>query len=138
MAYDDPNVIESILRTCSTIAVVGASSKPSRPSYHVFEYMKSHGYSVIPINPHETMILGEEVFPSMEAVGTPIDLVDIFRRPEEVLSVVRMAITRKAKAVWMQEGVINQAAASLAVSAGLMVVMNRCWMKEHFARSVRG
>lgn len=132
------SIIEEILRTCRTIAVVGASSNPARPSNRVAGYMKAQGYRVIPVNPNELIVLGEKAYPSLTAVPGSIDLVDIFRKPEEVPPIVEEAIAKGAKAVWMQEGVINEAAAARAEQAGLLVVMDRCWLKEHSARSNRG
>lgn len=130
--------IEEILRTCRTIAVVGASSNPARPSNRVASYMKAQGYRVIPVNPNEQSVIGEQAFPSLSAVPGPIDLVDIFRKSEEVLPIVEEAIAKGAKAVWLQEGVVNEAAAARAKAAGLLVVMDRCWLKERSARSNRG
>jgi predicted CoA-binding protein len=130
--------IEEIFRTCRTIAVVGASSNPARPSNRVAGYMKAQGYRVIPVNPNEQIVIGEKAFPSLTAVPESIDLVDIFRKSEQVLPTVEDAIAMGAKAVWMQEGVINEAAAIRAKEAGLLVVMDRCWLKEHSARSNRG
>ena len=130
--------IEEILRSCHTIAVVGISSNPVRPSNHVGAYMQSQGYRMIPVNPHETTVLGEPAYPSLAAVSDPIDLVSIFRKSEDVLPIVEEAIARGAKAIWMQEGVVNEAAAARAAQAGLPVIMDRCWLKEHAARSGRG
>jgi uncharacterized protein len=129
---------EEILRTCRTIAVVGASSEAGRPSNRVAGYMKAQGYRMIPVNPNEEIVIGETAYPSLTAIPESIDLVDIFRKSEKVLPVVEEAIARGAKAVWMQEGVINEAAAARAEEAGLLVVMDRCWMKEHAAWSNRG
>lgn len=130
--------LDEILRACHTIAVVGLSSNPARPSYRVAAYMKSQGYRVIPVNPNETNVLGESAFPSLAAVPGTIDLVNIFRKSEDVLPIVEEAIAHGAKAIWMQEGVINEQAAVRAVGSGLLVVMDRCWLKEHAARSNHG
>lgn len=100
--------------------------------------MQAQGYRVLPVNPNETTVLGEPSFPSLAAVPGAIDLVNIFRKSEEVLPIVDEAIARGAKAIWMQEGVVNEAAAQRAEQAGLLVVMDRCWLKEHAARSHRG
>ena len=132
------SMIDDILRTCRTIAVAGASSNPVRPSNRVAGYMKSQGYRMIPVNPNETNILGESAYPSLTAIPGPIDLVDVFRKPEDVLPIVEEAIAKGAKAIWLQEGIVNEAAASRAREAGLLVVMDRCWFKEHSARSGRG
>jgi predicted CoA-binding protein len=127
------DTIRQILANCRTIAVVGASSNPARASNHVASYMKAQGYRVIPVNPNEQTVVGEPAYPSLTAVPGPIDLVDIFRRSEDVLPIVEEAIARGAKAIWMQEGVVNEAAAQLAREAGLAVVMDRCWLKDHAA-----
>ncbi|MBI4000747.1 MAG: CoA-binding protein [Nitrospira defluvii] len=124
-------MLVALLRDCRTIAVVGLSSNPARPSYQVAAYMQQQGKVMIPVNPHETMVLGEVAYPSLSAVLGQIDLVNIFRRSEEAGSIVDDAIRVKAKALWLQEGVIDEAAAARARQAGLQVVMDRCWLKEH-------
>ena len=134
MHESEADTIRKILTECRTIAVVGASSNPARASNHVAAYMKTQGYRVIPVNPNEQTVVGEPAYPSLTAVPGPIDLVDVFRRSEDVLPIVQEAIARGAKAIWMQEGVINEAAAQLAREAGLVVVMDRCWLKDHVAR----
>ena len=123
--------ISEILRVCRTIAVVGLSSKRYRPSYGVAEYMQRAGYRIIPVNPHETEVLGEKCYPDLESVPEPIDIVDIFRRSEFVPEIVEAAIRKGAKAVWMQEGVVHEEAARRAREAGLEVVMDRCILKDH-------
>ena len=123
--------IAEILRVCRTIAVVGLSAKRYRPSYGVAEYMQRAGYRIIPVNPHETEILGEKCYPDVESVPEPIDIVDIFRRSEYVPEIVEAAIRKGAKVVWMQEGVIHEEAARRAQEAGLEVVMDRCILKDH-------
>ncbi len=133
MIISEGDIIRQVLEACRTIAVVGASANPARASNHVASYMKAQGYRVIPVNPNEQTIIGEQVYPSLTAVPGPIDLVDIFRKSEEVLPIVEEAIARGAKAVWMQEGVVNEVAAQRARDAGLAVVMNRCWLKAHVA-----
>ena len=125
------NAIQRILKECRTIAVVGLSSNPGRPSYSVAGYMKRQGYRVIPVNPHEVNVFGEQAYPSLAAIPDKIDLVNVFRRSEEAGAVVDEAIRIGAKAVWLQEGVRDDAAARRAQQAGLLVVMNRCWLKEH-------
>lgn len=122
---------ENLLRNAKTIAVVGLSSRRSRPSYGVSEYMQSRGYRIIPVNPNETEILGEKVFASLEEIPERVDIVDIFRRPECVVEIVDAAIRIGARGVWMQEGVVNDEAAGKARAAGLEVVMDRCILKEH-------
>ncbi|MCW5797073.1 MAG: CoA-binding protein [Nitrospira sp.] len=127
--------ITRLLRECRTIAVVGLSSNPARPSYRVASYMRQQGKVVIPVNPCETGVLGERAYPSLSAVPGAIDLVNVFRRSEEAGAVVDEAIRIQAKAVWLQEGVVDEAAALRARQAGLQVVMDRCWLKE-YARCV--
>lgn len=133
MNKSEGETIRQILANCRTIAVVGASSNPARASNHVASYMKAQGYRVIPVNPNEQTVIGEPAYPSLTAVPGLIDLVDIFRKSEDVLPIVEEAIARGAKAIWMQEGVVNEAAAQLAREAGLAVVMDRCWLKDHAA-----
>ena len=131
------NSLESIARIldeCRTIAVVGLSSKSSRPSHGVAAYMQRAGYRVIPVNPNETEVLGEKAYASLADVPEKIELVDVFRRSEEAGAAVDQAIAVGAKAVWLQEGVIDHAAANRAMNAGLLVVMDRCWLKEHMRR----
>lgn len=123
--------IEKILDDCRTIAVVGLSSSPSRPSYGVASYMKRRDYKVIAVNPNETEVFGEKAYPSLADVPDKIDLVNIFRRSSEAGTAVDEAIAVGAKAVWLQEGVIDNAAAQRASNAGLLVVMDRCWLKDH-------
>jgi uncharacterized protein len=128
---------ENLLRNAKTIAVVGLSSRRSRPSYGVSEYMQSQGYRIIPVNPNETEILGEKVWTSLDEVPERIDIVDIFRRPECVPEIVDAAIRIGAKGIWMQEGVVHEDAAAKARAAGLEVVMDRCILKEHRKMLVR-
>ncbi|HJU05024.1 MAG TPA: CoA-binding protein [Nitrospiraceae bacterium] len=125
------DAIKRIFTECRTIAVVGLSSNPSRPSYHVAAYMKQHGYRVIPVNPNEDIVLGERAYSSLNEVKERIDLVDVFRRSDQAGAVVDEAIKIGAQAVWLQEGVVDVAAADRARRAGLLVVMDRCWLKEH-------
>jgi len=124
-------VIPDLLRRSRTIAVVGLSSKKFRPSYGVAEYMKEHGYRIIPVNPNEAEVLGEKSYARIEDVPEHIDIVDIFRRPEFVAPIVESAIRLGAGAIWMQEGVVHEDAAKMAREAGLAVVMDRCILKEH-------
>jgi uncharacterized protein len=126
--------IQKILDECRTIAVVGLSSDPGRPSHSVAAYMKRAGYKVIPVNPNEVEVFGDHSFASLSEVIEKIDLVDVFRRSEEAGRAVDEAIAVGAKAVWLQEGVIDHAAAQRALDAGLLVVMDRCWLKEHVRR----
>lgn len=135
MAVNDPAAIAHILATARTIAVVGLSSNPARPSYDVAEYMQRHGYRVIPVNPNETEVLGETAYPDLYAVPDPIDLVNIFRRPVDVLPHVREAIDIGAPAVWLQLGITHHQAVEEALAAGLDVIEDRCLAVEH--RSLR-
>jgi uncharacterized protein len=123
--------LERILREAKTVAVVGLSPKPDRPSFRVASYLQREGYRVIPVNPAVEEVLGERSYPNLQAVPDKIDVVDIFRRSEEVPPIVDEAIEVSAPVVWMQEGVINEDAAARAEQAGLKVVMNRCMQKEH-------
>jgi predicted CoA-binding protein len=123
--------ITEILNNSRTVAIVGLSANPERPSFIVGKYLKEHGYKIIPVNPGEKTILGETSYPDLAAVPEKIDVVDIFRRSEDVLPIVRQAIKIGTKAVWMQEGVINEAAAAEARKAGLKAVMDKCMRKEH-------
>lgn len=131
MSINDPQVIKRILDDCRTIAVVGLSSNPMRPSNGVASYMRRQGYRVIPVNPNEREVFGERAYPSLADVPEKIELVDVFRRADEAGAVVDEAIRIGAQAVWLQEGVIDEAAAGRALDAGLMVVMDRCWLKDH-------
>lgn len=122
---------EEILKTCQTVAVVGLSPKANRPSNMVASYLKENGYKIIPVNSRAGEILGEVCYTNLSSIPDPVDVVNIFRRPKEVAQIVEEAIKIVAKAVWMQEGVINEEAAARAREAGLLVVMDRCMLKEH-------
>ncbi len=126
--------IYDVLKRAKTIAVVGLSNSPLRPSHGVALYLQQHGYHIIPVNPTIESALGEKSYPSLDAVKEKIDIVDIFRRPEFVPDIVEQAIQLKVPAVWMQEEVVNQQAYDKAKQAGLFVVMDRCILKEHRAR----
>jgi predicted CoA-binding protein len=123
--------IEQILKTCHTVAMVGASPNPDRISNQVFSYLTKHGYKVIPVNPTAAEVAGEKCYASLSVIPEKIDVVDIFRRSEDCLAIVEEAIKIGAKAVWMQEGVVNGEAEARALTAGLKVVMDHCMMKEH-------
>jgi len=125
--------IKEILETYKTIAVVGLSSQTWRPSYSVSQYMQSVGYRIIPVNPNEREVLGETAYPSLDDVPERFEIVDIFRRPEYVLDIVEAAIRRNSRVIWMQLGVVNDAAAARARAAGLDVVMDRCILQDHRA-----
>jgi predicted CoA-binding protein len=130
---DSPH-IDEILKKVKTIAVVGISPKEDRPSFRVASYLQTQGYRIIPVRPAAEEILGEQVYGDLSEIPADImiDMVDIFRRAEDVMPVVEAAIARRdAKVVWMQEGIVNNAARELALSKGLSVVMDRCAMKEH-------
>lgn len=129
--------ISRILEECKTIAVVGLSSDPWRPSNSVSNYMRRNGYRVIAVNPNETEVFGEKAYADLATVPEKIELVDVFRRSDEAGKAVDEAIAIGAKAVWLQEGVIDRAAAQRALDAGLLVVMDRCWLKEHMRHGRR-
>ncbi len=122
--------IENIL-DYKTIAVVGISEDPTRPSHFVASFLESYGYKIIPVNPKLTQWEGKKCYPDLLSIPVPVDIVDIFRRSEAVPPVVDEAIAIKAKAVWMQEGIINEDAASKARKAGIEVVMDKCMKKEY-------
>jgi predicted CoA-binding protein len=126
--------IADLLRRAKTIAVVGLSNRPLRPSYGVSAYMQTHGYRIIPVNPEIRGSLGEKAYPSLRDVPENIDIVNIFRRPEFVEEIVDEAIRLKIPAIWMQEEVIHEKAAEKARKAGLFVIMDRCILKEHHVR----
>jgi predicted CoA-binding protein len=128
--------ILDILEKCKTLAVVGLSSKPSRPSYGVAAYMKAHGYRIIPVNPNEQSVFGEKAYSTLDDVPEAFEVVVIFRRSEFVPEVVEAAIRKHATVVWMQEGVIHEEAAACARAAELFVVQDRCILKEHAKRFV--
>jgi predicted CoA-binding protein len=125
--------LKQILKTSKTVAVVGISPKEDRPSYRVAAYLQSKGYRIIPVRPDGDTILGEKVYPRLMEIPKEIeiDVVDIFRKSEEVPPIVEETIRRGARVVWMQEGVIHQAAGEEAVRAGLKVVMDRCMKKDY-------
>lgn len=134
MEINNREAIKNILENCRAIAVVGLSSDPSRPSNGVARYMRQKGYKVIPVNPNETEVFGDQSYASLADVPQKVDLVNVFRRPSEAGAAVDDAIAVGAKAVWLQEGVIDHDAAKRALDAGLLVVMDRCWLKEHMRR----
>lgn len=131
--HADP--ITKILRDTKTIAVVGLSSNPMRPSFGVTEYMQGAGYRIIPVNPNEAEVLGEKSYARLEDVPVAIDIVNIFRRAEEVAPVVESAIRIGAKAVWMQQGIENEEAAEKARAVGLVVIEDACILVEHRRRA---
>jgi predicted CoA-binding protein len=133
-AHAVPDEIQQILQHARTIAVVGLSDNPLRPSHGVAAYLQSQGYRIIPVNPEIKASLGEKAYASLLDVPEKIDIVDIFRRPEFVERVVDQAIQLKVPAIWMQEEVIHEQAAQKARAAGIFVVMDRCILVEHRAR----
>jgi uncharacterized protein len=131
MGINSEDTIKRIMTECRTIAVIGLSSDSWRPSNSVAGYMRRSGYRVIAVNPNETEVFGDRAYTHLSQVSEKVDLVDVFRRSDEAGKAVDDAIAAGAKAVWLQEGVIDNAAAQRALDAGLMVVMDRCWLKEH-------
>ena len=125
------DVIEKIIKESKNVAVVGLSNKLGRPSLTVASYLKGQGYKIIPVNPTIQEVGGDKCYPDLASVPDKIDIVDVFRKSDEVLPVVDAAIKIGAKAIWMQEGVVNEEAANKAREAGLMVVMDKCMLKEH-------
>ncbi len=126
--------IAELLKTAKTIAVVGLSDNPMKPSYGVSQYMQSHGYKIIPVNPQVDEVLGEKSYASLLDIPGKIDMVDVFRRPEAVPEIVDQAIQLKVPAIWLQETVVHEAAAAKARAAGIYVVMDKCILKEHHAK----
>jgi predicted CoA-binding protein len=133
MPFRDDDAIRDLLSKAKIIAVVGLSSKRARASFGVSRYMQSVGYRIIPVNPNEAEVLGEKAYGDLDAIpkDVKIDIVNIFRRSEEVPEVVDAAIRLGAPAIWMQEGVIHDEAAEKARGAGIFVVMDRCLLKDH-------
>lgn len=123
--------IDEILKTSRTIAVVGLSPKNDRPSYRVAEYLKAQGYRIFPVHPTADEILGEPVYRRVEDIPEPIDIVDVFRKSEDTPPVAESAVRAQAKVLWLQLGIENDVAASIAETAGLQVVQNRCLKIEH-------
>ena len=128
--------IAELLARTKTIAVVGLSSNPMRPSFGVSQYMQRKGYRIIPVNPNEEIVLGEKAYRALAEIPEKVDMVDVFRRSEFVPEIVDETIRLKIPALWLQEGVIHEAAAKKAREAGISVVMDRCVLKEHRARSL--
>jgi len=122
---------DKILTEYRTVALVGASADSDRPSYKVFKYLSQHGFKVIPINPNIAEVMETQAYPDLTAIPVQVEVVDIFRSASDLMSTVEEAIKVGAKVVWMQEGIINEEAASKARQAGLLVVMDKCMKKEH-------
>ena len=131
LSTEQVTTIRKILKDSRTVAVVGLSPKPHRPSHQVARYLMEAGYTIIPVNPGQDTILGLNCYPNLRAIPTPVDMVDIFRRPETVLPIVEDAIAIGAKFIWMQEGIVNEDAARKAEEAGLAVIMDRCTKIDH-------
>ncbi len=125
------DIIKELLDSSKTIAVVGISSDPGRPSYRVARYLQGCGYKIIPVNPTISEVLGEKAYSSLRDIPEKVDIVDVFRRSEDVPPIADDAIAIKAGALWMQEGIVNKPAAQKAEKAGLKVVMDHCIMMEH-------
>jgi predicted CoA-binding protein len=134
MIQNDADAISDLLSTAKTIAVVGLSSKTSRPSYGVASMLQSSGYRIFPVNPNETRILGETCYATLEQIPEKIDIVDIFRRSEFVSDVVDAAIRIHPRAIWMQEGVMDEVSAERARQAGILVIMDSCIAVEIYRR----
>jgi predicted CoA-binding protein len=135
VSFNNPEIIKKILNETKTIAVVGLSSDPSRASNSVSKYIQSQGYRIIPVNPNENEVLGEKAYPTLQDVPEKIDLVNIFRRANEAGQFVDQAIALGIKAVWMQDSVIDRAAAQRAIDAGLDVVMDDCILRQHIRQN---
>jgi predicted CoA-binding protein len=133
MDWQADDVIDRILRTARVIAVVGLSPDPRRPSHGVARYLKRAGYRIIPVNPMVQQVMGESAYPSLRDIGEPVDVVDVFRRSQFVSPIVEDAIAIGARAIWMQDGVIDEFAATRAQAAGLDVIMDDCMMRRHEA-----
>jgi predicted CoA-binding protein len=131
LAAEQAAIIRRVLQDSQTIAVVGLSPKPQRPSHQVARYLMEAGYTIIPVNPGQDTILGLPCYPDLLAIPTQVDMVDIFRQPEAVLPIVEDAIAIGARFIWMQEGIVNKEAAAKAEAAGLIVIMDRCSKIDH-------
>ena len=132
---NEPNVIEHILKQAKTVAIIGVSANPEKVSHRVAAFLQSKGYRIIPVNPTvQDEILGEKVYPSVQSILEPFDVVDVFRRAEDIPGVVDDAIAARAKVLWIQLGIVNEEAAARAEAAGMTVVMDRCMMAEHKKR----
>ncbi len=131
MTIEDDAELRDILKSVHTVACVGVSSNPEKPSYGIFQYLTEAGYQIVPVNPTAPDIMGRPSYPDVSSIPQKIDVVQVFRKPEDVPPVVEQAIQAGAKVVWMQEGIVNEQAAKQAEAAGLKVVMDRCMMKTH-------
>ncbi len=131
MTIEDDAELRNILKSARTVACVGVSSNPQKPSYGIFQYLVEAGYHMVPVNPTTPDIMGRLTYPDLVSIPQKIDVVQVFRKPEDVPPVVEQAIQAGAKVIWMQEGIVNPQAARRAEEAGLRVVMDRCMMKTH-------
>jgi len=131
MTINKDDELKQILVTIKTVASVGVSSSEAKPSYGIFNYLMEHGYQMIPVNPTASEILGLKAYLDLPSIPQKIDVVQIFRKPEDVPPIVEQAIQIGAKIIWMQKGIVNEEAAKKAEAAGLKVVMNRCMMETH-------
>jgi len=129
--HQDPRVILATLRSARTVAIVGLSKDPLRPSNFIGFYLKRHGYTIVPVNPREAEILGERSYARLTDIPFPVDVVDVFRRPDAVPDIARAAVAMGAKALWLQFGVISPEGARIAEEGGLAVIMDRCMKVEH-------
>lgn len=134
MTGDGPDDVVERVFALKTIAVVGCSPKPERPSHYVSAYMLEQGYRIVPVNPGHGEMLGQTCYPDLASIPFPVDVVNVFRRPEEALPPILDAIAIKAKAVWLQDGVYHAEGEELARKAGLLVVSNDCLMRRHSRR----
>ena len=133
----DISTLRTVLKSCHTLAVVGLSAEWHRPSYFAAKYMQEHGYRIIPVNPKYPEILGEKCYPSLAAIPEPVDMVDVFRKPEDCPPIAREAVAIGAKVLWLQLGVVSPEAQAIAQAAGLTVVMDHC-VKIEYARLFGG
>lgn len=131
LKYQDPGDIRTILSTTKTVAIVGLSPRSERPSYFVGSYLNYEGYRVIPVNPRASEIFGEKAYPDLLSIPDPVDMVNVFRQPEECVEIARQAVQIGAKTLWLQLRVVNLEAAQIAEEAGLRVIMDRCVKIEH-------
>ena len=140
MAHANPSddELRTLLTNARTIAMVGASSNPEKPSHGIMQRLQRVGYRVIPVNPREPEVLGERTYPSLTDVPIPVDIVDVFRRPEDTPAIADDAVKIGAKALWLQEGIANEDAAARAKAGGLMVVMDACIGATHSMLKIKG
>jgi predicted CoA-binding protein len=136
-ASADPATIRHLLRQSRTIAVVGLSGDPAKPSWQVARYLQEHGYRIIPVNPRLTEVLGEKAYPDLRSIPEPVDLVDVFRPPADCPAIAEQAVAIRARGLWLQAGIVSEAAAAIARRAELPIVMDRCTLVErrHLAES---